>query len=240
VSGGGAAVAVALLLLVTTACASKAPTFASRFITEGTPTLNVGGIETTIYGQAPRPPRASMPPLPEMRKVGSRHSSNLSALEAASPALRRALSALAQAPTSANYLSVAAAYRAEGVRDKAFDYLTEGLADDRYNPALHDALARLWRDWGFPDRALSAATQAVYHAPQSPEARNTLGTVLWALGQRAEAGRAFEAATALDAGAWYAWSNRCEVALTAGRTVEATAFCRKAAALKRRSQETRR
>jgi Tfp pilus assembly protein PilF len=154
--------------------------------------------------------------------------------------LQRALSALALAPSSRRYLDVATAYSAAGVRDRAFDYLTEGLTHDRYNPALHDALARLWRDWGFPDRALSAATQAVYHAPQSAEARNTLGTVLWALGQRAEAGRAFEAATALDAGAWYAWSNRCEVAFTAGKTMEATAFCRKAAALKRRSQETRR
>ena len=84
---------------------------------------------------------------------------------------------------------MAAAYRQAGVRDKAYDYLSEGLRHDPTDAALHDALARAWRDWGFPDRGLTAAHRAVYYAPRSAEARNTLGTVLWALGQRAEARR---------------------------------------------------
>ncbi len=231
---------VALLLLATTACASKAPTFADRFITGGTPTVNVGGVVATIYGQPPTRRLAAMPPVPETRVVGSRQSSNLSSLEASSPTLQGALSALALAPTSENYLHVATSYSAAGVQDKAFDYLTEGLTRDQHSAALHDALARVWRDWGFPDRALSASAQAVYHAPRSAEARNTLGTALWALGQRDEARGAFEAAIALDARAWYAWRNLCELALAAGRTADATSLCRRADTLRHQSQETRR
>ena len=147
-------------------------------------------------------------------------STGVGALEGTSPALQRSLLALALAPTSQHYLDVASAYAAAGVRDRAFDYLTEGLKQDKSNPALHDALARTWRDWGFPEKALSAANRAVYFAPRSPEIRNTLGTVLWALGQRDEARQTFEAATALDPTAWYAWRNLCEAALTAGETNE--------------------
>jgi Flp pilus assembly protein TadD len=126
------------------------------------------------------------------------------------------------------------------VRDKAFDYLTEGVRQDPTSAALHDALARAWRDWGFPDRGLTAAHRAVYYAPTSAEARNTLGTVLWALGQRTEAREAFEQAAELAPRAWYAWRNLCEAAMAEGRTKDATAMCRYANVLRKTAAETAR
>jgi len=176
--------------------------------------------------------------MPDMVTVASRPSGNLSTLEASSPALQKALTALAVSATSDHYLDVATAYVSAGVRDRAYDHITEGLRRDKTSVALHDALARVWRDWGFPERALSAALAAVYHGPQSPEARNTLGTVLWDLGQRDQARQAFSDAVALDGNASYAWQNLCKVALTAGRTTEAIAACRRANALRRARKES--
>lgn len=217
-----------LLLLSTTACASRGTPFAARFITEGTPSVNVGGIETPVYGQPLGPPRAVLPPAPGISAVPSRTSSNLSTLEATSPRLQQALSALAMDPTPARYFDVAAAYISAGVPDRAYDFLTEGLRQDKTDVALHDALARIWRDWGFPQRALSSANAAVYYGPDSPEARNTLGTVLWRLGQREQARVAFRSAVALDDNAGYAWRNLCTAELAGGRTAAAIAACRRA------------
>ena len=135
--------------------------------------------------------------------------------------MQRALLALSLQPSTQRYLEVAAAYREAGVRDKAFDYLSEGVRRDPDDAALHDALARAWRDWGFPERGLTAAHRAVYYAPQSAEARNTLGTVLWSLGQRTEARQAFQQAADLNPLAWYAWRNLCEAAMSEGRTKDA-------------------
>lgn len=224
-------------LLATTACASRGSTFAARFIVEGTPTVNVGGVETAVYGQPSRPPRAAMPPVPKTRMMASRSSGNLSTLESSSPVLARALAALAASPTSAHYVDVAAAYVQAGVSDRAYDHLTEGLRRDKSSVALHDALARVWRDWGLPERALSSAHNAVYYGPRSPEARNTLGTVLWSLGLRVQARQAFFEAVALDAEASYAWRNLCTTALTEGRTTKAIAVCRRADAVRRTRKE---
>jgi Flp pilus assembly protein TadD len=222
-----------ILLLATTACAPRERTLASRFVTQGQPTIDLGGVKAEVFGRPLTRAEVARMPAPEpIREVGARHSSNLSTLEASNPALQRALVALSVQPSTQRYLDVAAAYRAAGVRDKAFDYLSEGVRRDPTDAALHDALARTWRDWGFPDRGLAAAHRAVYYAPQSAEARNTLGTVLWALGQRAEAQKAFEHAAQLDPQAWYAWRNLCESAMTDGRTKDATTLCRRANALR--------
>lgn len=222
-----------LLLLASTGCASRNPAFSSRFITEGTPAVNVGGIETPVFGQPLSAPRAAMPPWPDITTVKARPSSNLGTLEVTSGALQRALAALEAQPTSDRVLDVATAYLREGVSDRAYDHLAAGLRHDKTNAALHDALARIWRDWGFPARALSYAHAAVYYAPRSAEARNTLGTVLWALGQRDEAGKAFGASTELDPEGAYGWQNRCAVALADGRTAAAIDWCRRATALRK-------
>lgn len=222
-----------LLLLGSTGCASRSQAFSSRFITEGTPTVNVGGIETPVFGQPLEQPRAALPPLPDITTVMARASSNLGTLEMTSAALQHALAALEAQPSSGRVLDVAIAYLREGVPDRAYDHLAAGLRHDKTNAALHDTLARVWRDWGFPDRALSSAHAAVYYAPHSAEARNTLGTVLWALGQRNEAGRAFAASTELNPEAAYGWQNLCAVALADGRTAAAIGLCRRATALRK-------
>jgi Flp pilus assembly protein TadD len=248
VSSSPALFGAMVVLLATTACAPREHTLASRFVTAGQPAidmggpkLNLGGIETAIHGRPlSKGEKLDMPAPEPVRSVGNRQSSNLSTLEATSPALQRALLALSLQPTTQRYLEVAAAYRQAGVRDKAFDYLSEGVRRDPTDPALHDALARAWRDWGFADRGLSAAHRAVYYAPRSAEARNTLGTILWALGNRTEARVAFEQAAELDPQAWYAWRNLCEAAITEGRTRDATQMCRHATALRKAATEKRR
>ena len=240
-SSSRAIIGATLLLLVTTACAPRERTMASRFVTQGQPTIDLGGVETPVFGRPLTKAEAAKMPAPEpLRSVGERRSSNLSTLEASTPALQRALLALSLQPSTQRYLDVAAAYRQAGVRDKAFDYLSEGVRRDPADAGLHDALARAWRDWGFPERGLTAAHRAVYYAPQSAEARNTLGTVLWSLGQRTEARQAFQQAADLNPLAWYAWRNLCEAAMSEGRTKDATTLCRRAAALRKAAAETSR
>ncbi len=117
----------------------------------------------------------------------------------------------------AGYLAVAAAYRAHGVDDRAFDYLTAGLTRFPRESALHDAAARMWRDWELPDRALRHAHLAVRYAPGSAAHHNTLGTVLWALSHRHAAAREFSTALRLDPAADYARQNLCLAASVLGR-----------------------
>jgi Flp pilus assembly protein TadD len=248
VCSSAALLSAALALLGTTGCASRQQTLSNRFITDGTPTIDLGGpavsvksLETAGLARARGPhDKLALPPPESLRSVGARHSNNLSTLEASSPELQRAMLALSLQPTTQRYLEAAAAYRKAGVRDRAFDLLSEGLRRDPTDPALHDALARTWRDWGFAERGLSAAHRAVYYAPQSAEARNTLGTVLWALGQRTEARQAFEQVADLDPTAWYAWRNLCEAALAEGRTKDATEMCLRATALRKAATKRRR
>lgn len=230
-------------LLVTTGCATGTHSLSDRFITRGTPAMDLGGPTVVLPGHSLdtwREQLAALPAPGAPAPSGQRPTAqSVSSLEATSPRLQHALHALALSPTSENYLATAHAYLAEGVRDRAYDYLAAGLERDHRSSVLHDATARIWRDWGMPDRALRSAHAAVYFSPRSAEARNTLGTVLWALGQRTEAGQAFEAAADLAPGAWYAWQNLCQVALTAGRTRTATTYCQHAAQLKRFAERTR-
>jgi Flp pilus assembly protein TadD len=223
-------------LLVTTACASGTRSLSDRFVTHGAPTMDLGGPKLVLPGNTREASHGTLEALraADVPSAGGTRAvaQPLSSLEATSPRLQRALHALALAQTTENYLATARAYVAEGVRDRAYDYLAAGLERDQRSATLHDATARLWRDWGMHDRALRSAHAAVYFAPRSAEARNTLGTVLWALGQRTEAGQAFTEAADLAPGAWYAWQNLCQVTLTAGRTRMATTYCQHAAQLK--------
>jgi Flp pilus assembly protein TadD len=220
-------VLLALVALAAAGCAAtRAPSLASRLVTPGRPAVDVGG---------PRPVTTAGPGRvrPEARdgraiQVAARRSNNLGTLEATSPALQRALLALSLRPSATHYLQVATAYTSAGVGDRAFDYLDAGIKQHPSAAALHDAVARLWRDWGFPDRGLAAAHRADFHAPRSAEARNTLGTVLWVLGERADARHAFAVATELDPGAWYAWHNLCASSMAAGDTGDAALPCRRA------------
>ena len=70
--------------------------------------------------------------------------------------------------------------------------------------------------------------RAVYAAPRSATSRHTLGTLLYTLGLRQEAEKAFREATALDPHAWYSWQNLCSVVMADGRTKDAIPLCQRA------------
>ena len=118
-----------------------------------------------------------------------------------------------------------------GILDTAQDHLAEALRLDRSDAAAYDLRARIWRDWGFPAMAVADAHRAVYYAPRSPEARNTLGTVFFALGMTEEARSAYLKAAEIDARASYAWSNVCHVSFLEGDLSGAEQACRRALAL---------
>lgn len=180
-------------------------TLAGRFVTPGTPTIDLGGPAPLPTGRRARARRAAGP------RAVVRESSGLSTLESTSPVLRARLAALAAKPSAEHYMDVAAAYQTHGVDDRAFDYLSEALTRYPRHHALHEAVARMWRNWGLPDHALRHAHLAARYGPASAQARNTLGTVLWALGQPEAAARAFSEALALDGKAAYALYNLCIV-----------------------------
>ena len=94
----------------------------------------------------------------------------------------------------------------------------------------HEVLARIWRDWGLPGLGIGPASRATYFDPASASAENTLGTLLDALGQPAEARRAFARAVALDPSAGWALNNLCFVELRLGRLAEARSHCEAALA----------
>lgn len=138
-------------------------------------------------------------------------------LESISPLLRSRLAALAASPTPEAHLDVAAAYGAYGVHDRAYDHLAAGLVLHPRHAGLHEAVARLWRDWGLSERGLRHAHLAVHYAPASPAAHTTLGTVLWALDKRDLALEAFARAADLAPPASYARKNWCTALRELGR-----------------------
>jgi Tfp pilus assembly protein PilF len=160
---------------------------------------------------------------------------NLASVEMTDPRLKERLGDLAGAPTPANHVRVAEAYRAAGVLDVADDHLVEALRLNPEDASASDLRARIWRDWGFPGLALPHAYRAAYFAPRSAAARNTLGLVLTAGGQLAAARDAFEHAIRLDPRAAYAWNNLCYVSMVERDLVRAEVDCRQAVALDRTS-----
>ena len=158
-------------------------------------------------------PAASAPAAPELN------------LEKRDAVLAAALLRLAL-PHGAEELAVVAdRYYQMGVRDKALEYYSQSLRRDRTSVRGLDGTARVWRDWGQLDQALGSAHRAVYFAPASPEAWNTLGTIFQALDQNALAAAAYSRALSLDAKAVYARSNLCYLALAEGQTERAIEEC---------------
>jgi tetratricopeptide (TPR) repeat protein len=166
-----------------------------------------------------------------VRAAASRVAARPLALEAADPGLRAALAALAADPGAAAHRAVAAAYQRLGVFDCAHDHLTAALAIDPRDGASYDARARVWRAWGLPHVGLADAHRAIYYRPESAAARNTLGTLLQAMGQLDAAREAYGAALQLDPGAAWAFSNLCALEIGAGRHAAAAAACERALGL---------
>ncbi len=138
--------------------------------------------------------------LPVQKSFGATIESQDSALAAALLTLRLSTSA-------ARHRDVAAEYRRLGINDAAFDHLTAATRLEPKDAAAYDELARIWRDWGFPQMGMADATRAVFYAPRSAETHNTRGTLLAAMGQTESARRDFETALLLDPEAQYAAAN---------------------------------
>lgn len=152
-------------------------------------------------------------------------------VEATDIRLSAALALAAMTPSPATLRGVAGEYKRIGVVDKAHEYLQAALRLDRRDAATYDALARLWRDGGFPGPALSDAHRAVFFAPDSPVAHNTLGTVLQLLGRHTDARQQYERVIRLDPGAAYALNNLCYAWILEGDLRRAARACDAAIAI---------
>lgn len=153
-----------------------------------------------------------------------------STIESYDRTLEAALLALKAFPTAESHRRVADEYARIGVLDAAQTHYRAAVTIDRQDGAAYDGLARLWRDAGLPTLALGDAHRAVYFEPGSAEARNTLGTVLQALGQHESAREAYETVLALQPGAAYALNNLGYLSLVVGDPAKAIGYCQEAIA----------
>jgi len=134
------------------------------------------------------------------------------------------------APTLENERRLAQEYASAGVLDAAYDHFSAALRLDPHDVPSLDGIARIWRDWGFPESALPHAYRAIYWAPNSAPAQNTLGTVLLKLRLIDAARERFELARALDPSATYPLNNLCYIELLRGNRELSATLCREAAA----------
>ncbi len=148
-----------------------------------------------------------------------------------SPGLAAAIARRAAAPTPANDVGLGQAYVRAGIRDQAYEPFARAARADPRLGAAWDGLARIWRDWGFPHLGLGDAHRAVWASPESPEVRNTLGTILQLLGDGREARLQFARAISLDPDAAYAHSNMCYSWLMEANVAAAVASCSEALAI---------
>ena len=149
-------------------------------------------------------------------------------MESQDPALAAALFRITQARTPERLVAVGDRYYDLGIRDRAMEFYAETLRRDRQFVAALDGAARTLRDWGQLSEALGNAHRATYFAPGSPQAWNTLGTVLQALDRHEAAAQAYRRAIAADGTAVYARSNLCYLALIEGDMETALDQCRAA------------
>jgi Flp pilus assembly protein TadD len=155
----------------------------------------------------------------------------MATIEGHDPRLAAALADATLRPEPETYRAVALEYRRLGVVDRAHEYLDKALAQDRRDWATYDTRARIWRDSGSPNLALTDAHRAVYYAPGSPVAHNTLGTILQALGLKKGAREQYEHALRLDSTATYALNNLCYGWILDGDAPKAAQACGQALSL---------
>jgi tetratricopeptide (TPR) repeat protein len=139
-------------------------------------------------------------------------------IESSPGELREALASLAAQPSPAGHVRVGIAYRRAGVLDQALEHFDAALKQNPRLAAAYDGRARIWREWNLPGLGLGDASRAVFFAPSSASARNTLGTLLAALADCEGARSAYARALTLDASAAYARGNlqRLDAAMAAG------------------------
>lgn len=213
--GRAGLVALALGAVITAGCAPRVPRgMVDRFVTR-----DDGASAGATFDVAPPAPASAdavraagrVEPVVPIPKV----SSGLT-LETQNAALAAALGALAVRESVDGHLRAAAEYGRAGVVDQADRHLGRALAIAPRDARLFDERARLWRDAGALDVALAYAHRAAYLAPRMAEAQNTLGTVLYALGDVQAARDRFARAVALRPDAAYARHNLCVAAAAEG------------------------
>ncbi len=224
-ASGRAGVAVAAVALMSAACATapKArvdPPGPARAALNASGDAPADGLETTIG----KIRHLSATAKPAAKQVSGR------TIENSDPRLAAALLTLVTVPGGESHLIVAGEYQRLRITDAAYQHFRRALQFNPRDAVAHAGLARCWRDWGFPELAIGDAQRAVYFAPQSPEAMNTLGTVLHAAGNRVAARAAYLKVLDLDAKAAYALNNMCYVEFLDGRSESATAYCERALA----------
>jgi tetratricopeptide (TPR) repeat protein len=152
----------------------------------------------------------------------------LPTLETTDRPLSAALLRLAISPTAASHRAVADRYVVLGVPDMAYEHYLRASQLDRTDALAYEGLARVWRDWGFPQLGLADASRAVFYAPQSASAHNTYGMMLAVLGHGDEARHEYTRAVQLDANAAYAWNNLCALSFHDGDRALAREQCGRA------------
>jgi Flp pilus assembly protein TadD len=162
---------------------------------------------------------------PGSRPVSARTSTTAATVESLDPALSEALTTAALHPTVENGLRVAEEYQRLGIIDAAQARVERVLDQAPRSAAAHEAMARLWRDSGFPHVALAYAHRAVYFDPANSSAYNTLGTVLDGLKRPDAARQAYLKSFALDHSAAWALSNLCSLELRGGDVDGARQYC---------------
>ena len=221
---------VALLFgfVLLSGCATRhGQSLANRFVRAGEPAVDLGGPPLATSDAL----RRKLTKAKQAAASTPRRQTGFGAtVEGSDKRLAAALLAEAVLPTTASHLQVAWEYRRIGVLDAAYEHVNRALRKEPRSSVAHEALARIWRDWGLPGEGLGAAYRAAYYGRGSASAENTLGTVLDALGRPEDARAAFELALVLDPTASWALNNLCYVDLRLGRLKEAQAEC--AAALR--------
>jgi Tfp pilus assembly protein PilF len=144
-------------------------------------------------------------------------SSSLAAtLESSDGRLAAALLQLLGVPSAVTHRQVAREYRRLRVLDKAHEHFSSAVRLDPTDAESFEALARIWRDWGTPHLGLGDAYRAVYHAPRSASAANTLGTLLHAMKRIEDAKAWYARAILLEPDAPYALNNLCYAEVMSG------------------------
>ena len=152
-------------------------------------------------------------------------------IESRDPALTAALLRLAARPSADAQMAVGSEYARLGLLEEAYSYFTAALKLNPREAAAYDMRARIWRDWGFPQRGMADAARAAYYAPSAASAHNTWGTLLAATGRLRDARTEFERARTLEPDAAYALTNLCYTDFVSGDIDRAIAECRAALAI---------
>lgn len=187
-----------------------------------------GVVVAVALSGACAPPALSARVTPAVRSAPRTPTLTAVSLESSDAVLSRALLKAAAVPTAESFDAVGYRYYQLGVLDTALTFYSRALAANPHDVGALDGRARIWRNWGQFNAALGDATRATYYAPRSPQAWNTLGTVMQMAGRPADASNAYRRAVALDDRAVYAMNNLCYLSFVAGEMQEAMDQCSRA------------